>query len=68
MLPRLIAQILGPNIHAAGTEWPPLQDLDLVVGPGRNQYASFSWPDLWAIAPWVEERITKKIDGAGLGN
>ncbi|PPQ66577.1 hypothetical protein CVT26_009477 [Gymnopilus dilepis] len=35
---------------------------------GRNQYASFSWQDLWAIAPWMREAISKQINGAGLGN
>jgi len=66
---RIIAQLLGPHIHdPSGLEWPHLQDLDLVLGPGRNQYASFSWPDLAAIAPWMEEKITKKINGPGLGN
>ncbi|KDR83975.1 hypothetical protein GALMADRAFT_55191 [Galerina marginata CBS 339.88] len=35
---------------------------------GRHQYASFGWKDLWAIAPWMEEVITKRIDGAGLGH
>jgi hypothetical protein len=65
----MIAQILGPRIHEpSGQDWPSLQDLDLVVGQGKNQYASLSWPDLWAIAPWMEERITKRIDGPGLGN
>ena len=64
---RLTAQILGTNIHESFTGGPPLQDLDLVVGSGRSQYASFTWTDLWAIAPWMEERITKQIDGPGLG-
>jgi hypothetical protein len=64
---RLIAQILGPHTHELSGDWLPLQDLDLVVGPGRQQYASFTWSDLWAIAPWMEERITKKIEGPGLG-
>ncbi|KAF8737945.1 hypothetical protein AX14_012124 [Amanita brunnescens Koide BX004] len=32
-----------------------------------QQYASFSWADLWAIAPWLEDRITKRIDGPGIG-
>ncbi|KAF9464878.1 hypothetical protein BDZ94DRAFT_1215690 [Collybia nuda] len=63
----IIAQILGPHTHELSGDWPPLQDLDLVVGPGRQQYASFTWNDLWAIAPWMEERITKKIEGPGLG-
>jgi hypothetical protein len=65
---RITAQILGPNIHSPNSEWAHLEDLGLVVGLGRSRYASFSWPDLWAIAPWIEDRITKKIDGPGLGN
>ncbi|KAG5728514.1 hypothetical protein E4T56_gene19539 [Termitomyces sp. T112] len=63
----IIAQLVGPHTHDLSGDWLPLQDLDLVVGPGRNQYASFTWMDLWAIAPWMEERITKKIQGPGLG-
>ncbi|KAJ3828104.1 hypothetical protein F5880DRAFT_1029998 [Lentinula raphanica] len=63
----IIAQIVTPKTLELGGDWPPLQDLDLVVGPGRNQYASLVWNDLWAIAPWMEERITNKIDGPGLG-
>jgi hypothetical protein len=65
---RITAQILGPHIHEAFGDGPLLQDLDLVIGPGRNQYGSFTWPDFWAIAPWMEEKITKRIDGPGLGN
>jgi hypothetical protein len=69
---RIVAQILNSSTHEherrPSADWPPLQDLDLVVGPGRRQYASFVWEDLWAIAPWMEERISKKIDGQGLGN
>lgn len=37
-------------------------------GVGLQQYASFSWDDLWTIAPWMEERVHKRIDGPGLGN
>jgi len=37
-------------------------------GIGLQQHASFSWDDLWMIAPWMEERISKRIDGPGLGN
>lgn len=55
-LRRVIAQIIGASPHTDGT------------APVRQQYASFSWCDLWAIAPWLEERITKRIDGAGLGH
>ena len=35
---------------------------------GTQQYVSFDWNDLWAIAPWMQEIITKKVTGAGLGN
>jgi len=35
---------------------------------GTQQYASFDWNDLWAIAPWMQGIITKKVTGAGLGN
>ncbi|KXN86129.1 hypothetical protein AN958_10496 [Leucoagaricus sp. SymC.cos] len=35
---------------------------------GRQQFASFAWNDLWTIAPWMDERITKRLDGPGLGN
>ncbi|KAG6830328.1 hypothetical protein H0H92_001263 [Tricholoma furcatifolium] len=63
----IIAQLVGPHTHDLSGDWLPLQDLDLVLGPGRNQYASFTWMDLWAIAPWMEDRITRKIQGQGLG-
>lgn len=63
----VIAQILGPRTRELSGDWLPLQDLDLVVGAGRQQYCSFSWSDMWAIAPWLEESITRKIDGPGLG-
>ncbi|KAG1873758.1 hypothetical protein DFJ58DRAFT_881970, partial [Suillus subalutaceus] len=32
-----------------------------------NQFASFTWHDLLTIAPWMKERVTKIIDGPGLG-
>ncbi|KAK0482074.1 hypothetical protein EDD18DRAFT_1312063 [Armillaria luteobubalina] len=63
----VVTQIVGPKSYERSGDWPPLQDLDLVLGPGRQQYASFTWNDLSAIAPWMEERITKKINGPGLG-
>ncbi|EIM85716.1 uncharacterized protein STEHIDRAFT_169568 [Stereum hirsutum FP-91666 SS1] len=64
----LIAQITGPHTNKPWTDGPIFQDLDLVVGQGRSQYASFTWDDLVAIAPWMEEHITKKVDGPGLGH
>ncbi|KAI0268124.1 hypothetical protein BC834DRAFT_867974 [Gloeopeniophorella convolvens] len=64
----LTAQITGPQTNAPWGDGPFLQDLDLVVGFGRNQYASFTWADLDCIAPWMKDIITKRIDGFGLGN
>ncbi|KAF8897824.1 hypothetical protein BD779DRAFT_1492615 [Infundibulicybe gibba] len=63
----ITAQIIGPHIHESPSHRPPLQDMALVSEAGRQQYASFTWSDLWCIAPWMEERITRKIDGPGLG-
>jgi hypothetical protein len=65
---RITAQIIGPRTHESFVEGHALQDLDLVVGLNRNQYASFTWNDMWAIAPWMKDKITKRIDGLGLGN
>lgn len=63
---RLTAQLVGPKTKELFNDGPRLQDLDLVVGPGRSQFASFTWADLAAVAPWLE--LTKHIDGPGLGN
>jgi hypothetical protein len=62
---RITAQLVGSRTKEP-TNTMPLQDRDLVVGAGRSQYASFTWTDLDAIAPWLD--IPKKIDGPGLGN
>lgn len=64
----LVAQLVGPHTMEPWSGSPQLQDLDLVVGPGRNHYASMCWEDLSAIAPWMDEWITKKLEGAGLGH
>ena len=62
---RLVAQLIGAN-----TKLPfgaPLQlDQELVDGISRSHYASLTFEDLKAIAPWVEP--TKWIVGAGLGH
>ncbi|KAL0067664.1 hypothetical protein AAF712_005379 [Marasmius tenuissimus] len=63
----ILTQLGAPRSHPPSEGSPPLQDLDL-VGPGRQQYASFTWSDLEAVAPWMKERITQRIDGPGLGN
>ncbi|KAK7061946.1 hypothetical protein R3P38DRAFT_2493671 [Favolaschia claudopus] len=60
----LVTQIIAQEVNAA-----PLQSEQPqheILG-GRQQYASFAWEDLWAVAPWLEEKITKQIDGPGLG-
>lgn len=61
----LTAQLIGPHTKEQYTDGPRLQDLDLVVGSGRSQYASLTWDDLNTLAPWLE--LTKQIDGPGLG-
>ncbi|KAJ7490340.1 hypothetical protein B0H11DRAFT_1020430 [Mycena galericulata] len=63
----IVAQILAQGINNMSPDRVPLQDHDLVVGPGRHQYISLTWEDLRAIAPWLEEKITRQIDGPGLG-
>ncbi|PSR93757.1 hypothetical protein PHLCEN_2v4652 [Hermanssonia centrifuga] len=60
----LTAQIIGPHTKEAFTDGPRLQDWDLVTGSNRGQYASLTWADLSAIAPWLD---VTKIDGPGLG-
>jgi len=62
------AQLVGPHTTEHWSDSPPLQDADLIVGPGRSQYASLCWEDLMAIAPWMDEIITKKLDEPGLGH
>ncbi len=64
VLSRLTAQIIGPHTKEAFTDGPRLQDWDLVTGSNRGQYASLTWADLSAIAPWLD---VTKIDGPGLG-
>jgi hypothetical protein len=64
---RLTAQITSPQTSMPWGDGPFLQDLDLVVGFGRSQYASFTWADLDCIAPWMKDLITRRIDGPGLG-
>ncbi len=61
---RLTVQLISENTRHHATQ----QDHDIVNGPGLSSYASFTWADLDAIAPWMSERITKRIDGQGLGN
>ncbi|KAI0307039.1 hypothetical protein B0F90DRAFT_1684632, partial [Multifurca ochricompacta] len=62
----LTAQITSSQTSMPWGDGPFLQDLDLVVGFGRSQYASFTFADLDCIAPWMKELVTKRIFGPGL--
>lgn len=59
---RLVAQLVNPALVRAEEV-----DFELVVGTGHYQYTSFTWTDLWAIAPWMADKVTKRIEGPGLG-
>lgn len=67
-LDRLTAQLIGPFTHENFLEGPPLQDMDLIAGMRRSQYASFCLEDFRTIAPWMENKLNKIIYGPGLGN
>ncbi|KIJ56952.1 hypothetical protein M422DRAFT_773686 [Sphaerobolus stellatus SS14] len=58
----LVAQLLNRSMAD-----PAEEELDLVLGPGHAQYASLTWLDLWAFAPWMAEKLVRCIDGPGLG-
>jgi hypothetical protein len=64
--PRIVAQIIGPQTIVVDKHSVSDDGLDLVSGPGRRQYASLHWADLWAVAPWMRSKVTRTIDGAGL--
>jgi len=63
----LTTQITSSHTRVPWGDGPYLQDLDLAVGRGRSQYASFTWADLDCIGPWMKDMVTKRIDGPGLG-
>ena len=63
----LCAQLCSAETRTHFGELPLLQDLDLVVGPGRSRFTSFLWEDFDAIAPWLSGHIGKRINGQGLG-
>ncbi|KIL00509.1 hypothetical protein PAXRUDRAFT_129640 [Paxillus rubicundulus Ve08.2h10] len=52
--------------HAQGLDTYDIQEL--AEGISHSHFASFTWQDFLAIAPWMEERITKFIHGQGLGS
>lgn len=73
---RIVAQLYptyGPSPDGPTAALEPLEpeafERSFLQGqsqpPGR--WASFNWADLWAIAPWLQDRITKQVEGMGLG-
>ncbi|KIJ69954.1 hypothetical protein HYDPIDRAFT_104624 [Hydnomerulius pinastri MD-312] len=62
----IAAQLHAPGARELGTA-RGLPELDLMDDIGHSQFASFTWQDFLAIAPWMEERVTKFIHGQGLG-
>lgn len=59
---RLVAQLITPSLVV-----PSETEEDLLLSLYPSHYASLTWLDLWAIAPWMVDKITKCIDGwAGL--
>lgn len=56
---RITAQITGER-------WRGEVDSAAMLTHGR--FASFGVQDLFAIAPWMKERIHRVIEGPGLGN
>jgi len=68
--PMLIAAQLYPNYVQAQnvSDVTDSQSFENdILYTQTSRWASFGWADLWAIAPWLEERITKRIEGEGLG-
>jgi hypothetical protein len=63
---RVVAQIIGPQSIVIDEPSASDDGLDLVSGPGRRQYASLHWADLWAVTPWMRAQVTRTIDGPGL--
>ncbi|KZV69876.1 hypothetical protein PENSPDRAFT_632492 [Peniophora sp. CONT] len=66
----LVAQIIGPQTHVHnGPSQLNYQDTDLINGPGRSQYASFTFADFDALAPWMkEDYVRQRVFGQGLGH
>ncbi|KZO98094.1 hypothetical protein CALVIDRAFT_562484 [Calocera viscosa TUFC12733] len=54
----IVAQLVHPDNARVG------EALDLT---GQGRWAAFTTQDLFALAPWMEERVTKVVDGMGLG-
>ncbi|KAH0839827.1 hypothetical protein J3R83DRAFT_774 [Lanmaoa asiatica] len=59
------AQLHHFDPHQSTAHGP--QGVELFDGINHTQFASFTSQDFLAIAPWMEERITKCIYGQGLG-
>lgn len=61
----IVAQLTNSRTMETTFDEAPFIDTVLVEGPGRSQYASFTFEDLNAIAPWLE---AKQIIGPSLGH
>ncbi|EED79057.1 predicted protein [Postia placenta Mad-698-R] len=59
----IVAQLTNSRTMETTFDEAPFIDTVLVEGPGRSQYASFTFEDLNAIAPWLE---AKQIIGPSL--
>ena len=58
---RITAQLMPSSVeNSAGSEVDLSQQ-------ASTRYVSFSWADMSAIAPWMDDYITTRIDGPGLG-
>lgn len=59
VMSRIVAELAIPS--------PMKVEDNTDLRPGTKRYASFTWTDFWASAPWMREHITMCIDGPGLG-
>lgn len=62
---RVTVQLHPSDPH--GSTAHGIQGFELFGGIDHAQFASFTWQDFLAIAPWMEEEITMCIYGQGLG-
>ncbi|HEV7735846.1 MAG TPA: hypothetical protein VGO47_00495 [Chlamydiales bacterium] len=59
---RLVAQLIDPKVVD-----PDEAEEALLLSLSHPHYTSLTWLDLWALAPWMMDKIVKCIDGPGLG-
>ena len=64
---RIVAQLYPTHDPSVADTSPQEFEHSILQGRTQGRWASFGWADLWTAAPWLQERITKRIDGEGLG-